>query len=547
MRNVLTAGFGLSVSLSLLAGLPAHAQVPAEPVKADSKEVISKPAKPVEKVQPKAPEKLPVDLPSVIIRGEDETAAPLKGGTKVAPVDPRAPMSQLPSAPSAKAPGALELAIEKLDPNLAPQAEAMPTPRTDWTELQLGVGGLYELGLFHGREIAGAVTESQLGLDSALPWLRARVGLNATWNLARAGLDLRHYHEDIPGGERLTIQSMDLDGSWTRDDLQTEGALEFGHLLAPANTNNGLAQDEDTWTRAVVAGAVWKPQLHPDHVPELGASLGHRETDRRSDATVYLRAFDHWTITPRWSVEAGLGGGLYVGMPVLDPMARVSYRPDDPTEISFGLTSGSAMPGFEELYLSRRLSEGNGGLLPQRSEVIATLSGSHRLNDLWYATAELSYQKVSRFIYWEDADQDGLWRPVNAPLGAGQDVWGGDLSATYQIGAVGTQRFHYKLRSAAPMGLLTQEAGAVHQRTLIADKLTMEAGASILLDQLSAAQVNAPSSGWQILANAGLNYRLNDRIGLYAKVQDLPLAVRPPSFNYYAPFGLALIGATVEF
>jgi hypothetical protein len=234
-------------------------------------------------------------------------------------------------------------------------------------------------------------------------------------------------------------------------------------------------------------------------------------------------------------------------MPVLDPLARVSYRPDDPTEISFGLTSGSEMPGFESLYLSRRLSEGNGGLLPQRSAIIASLSGSHRLNDLWYATAELGYQHVDRFIFWEDSNQDGLWRPVNTPLGAAQDVWGAQFSARYQIGMTGSQSFHYRIRSAQPLGMVVQEAGAVHQRTLIPDRLTMEAGAAIALDQLGAAQAVSATSGWQILANAGLNYRLNERIGLYAKLQDLPLALRPPSPNYYAPFGLALIGATVEF
>ncbi len=542
MRRLdLAAGFGLALSLLVVSALPAAAQNAAEP----AKEVIQKPA--AKPPAPKAPEKLPVDLPSVFIRGEDETAAPLKGGTKLAPVDPRAPLSQLPDAPSAKAPGALELAIEDLKPNLAPKPETMPTPRKDWTELQLGVGSLYELGLFHGRDIAGAVTESQLTLDSALPWLRARVGIDATWNLATAGLGLRHYQEDVPGGDRLMVQSMDVGGNWQRDDLLTEGAVEFGRVLAPASLNNGMPLNENTWTRSLNAAALWKPVLHDAHVSELSATMGHRETDRRSDPTFYLRAFDHWTITPRWSVEAGLGGGLYVGVPVLDPLARVSYRPDDPTEITFGLTSGTEMPSFESLYLTRRLSEGNGGLLPQRSAIIASVGGSHRLNDLWYATAEMSYQKVDRFIFWEDADQDGLWRPVNAALGDSQDVFGADLSARYQIGLIGSQTFHYKLRSARPLGLVYQEAGATHQRTLIADRLTMEVGAAIALDQLGAAQVNSASSGWQILANAGVNYRLNDRIGLYGKLQDLPLAMRAPSLNYYAPFGLALIGATVEF
>lgn len=535
--RAVATGFGLALSLGLVSGKPAFAQAAAETV-------LEKPAK---KQDVAVPEKLPIDLPSVIIRGEDESAAPLKDGVKVAPVDPKAPLSELPNAPSAKAPGALELAIEALKPNLAPRQEQLPKPRTDWTELQLGVGGLYELGLFHGREIAGAVTQTQLGLDSAQPWLRARLGLNATWNLATAGLALQHYHEDVPGGEPVTIQSMDLGGSWTRDDLVTQANVEMGRVMAPANFNNGLAQDEDTWTRDIEAGATWKPVLHPDHVSELSATLGHRETERRSDPTFYLRAFDHWTITPKWSLEAGLGGGLFVGMPVLDPLVRVSYRPDDPTEISFGLTSGTEMPGFEDLYLSRRLSEGNGGLLPQRSAVIASLSASHRLNDLWYATGEISYQRVDRFIFWEDADQDGLWRPVNTALGSSQDVWGAELGASYQIGSVGTQRFHYRVRSAQPLGFVYQEAGAVHQRTLIADKLTMEAGAAIALDQLGAAQANTVSSGWQILVNAGLNYRLTDRIGLYGKLQDLPVAMRSPSGNYYAPFGLALIGATVEF
>jgi len=538
--RAVAAGFGLALSLGLAQGLPAFAQTAAEPAKPAA-------PKPTAKSEGTAPEKLPVDLPSVIIRGEDESAAPLKGGVKVAPVDPKAPFSQLPNAPSAKAPGALELAIEKINPDLAPRQETMPTPRTDWTELQLGVGGLYEFGLFHGREIAGAVTETQLSLDSALPWMRARLGLNATWNLATAGLGLQHYHEDVPGGEQVLVQSMNLGGTWQRDDLFTQAEIETGRLHAPANLVNGFPQDENTWTRGLVAGATWKPVLHSDHVSELSATLGHRETERRSDSTFYLRAFDHWTLTPKWSVEAGLGGGLYVGMPVLDPLARVSYRPDDPTEISFGVTSASEMPGFENLYLSRRLSEGNGGLLPQRSAVIATLSGSHRLNDLWYATGELSYQRVERFIYWEDVDQDGLWRPLNTDLGASQDVWGAQLGARYQIGSVGAQRFHYKFRSAQQLGLVYQEAGAMHERTLIPDRLTMQAGAAIAIDQLGAAQVNTASSGWQILANAGLNYRLNDRIGLYGKLQDLPLAVRPPSLNYYAPFGLAILGATVEF
>ncbi len=524
----------LSLVLALVTPMPAFALAP------DGKRPEKTPAG-------KAADKLPVDLPSVTIRGEDESAAPLRGGVKLAPLDPRAPLSQLPGAPNAKEPGALELAIENLLPRLVPENAPLPVPRTEWTELRLGVGSLYDLGFFHGREVASAVTESQLAIDSALPWLRARVGIDATWNLATAGLGMRHYHEDVPGGDRLLVQSLDLAGNWQRDDLDTVGALEFGRLLAPASNSNGLVFDQGTWTRALEAGAFWKPQLHPNHVSEFAAKLAHRETDRRSDATFYLETRDHWTLDPQWSLEAGIGGGLYVGMPVLDPMARVSYRPDDPTEISFGLKSDSDLPAFEKLYLSRRLSAGNGGLLPQRSHVVASLSGSHRLTDLWYATAELDYQRIDRFIYWDDSDQDALWRPANAALNETQNVWGGALSARYQIGAIGSQRFHYRIRSSQPLGLLLQEAGAVHQRTLIPDRLSMEAGAAIAIDQLGAAQVNSVASGWQFLANASLNYRFSDRVGLYAKLQDLPLAARQPSANYYAPFGLALVGATVEF
>lgn len=529
----LNKGLGLALALSIGVGLPALAQEAPKPAaKAESE---------------KAMDKLPVELPSVIIRGEDESVAPLKGGVKLTPLDPKAPLPALPAAPNAKAPGALELAIENLKPNFTPPPEELPVPRKDWTELQLGVGALYELGLFHGREIAGAVTETQLALDSAQPWMRARLGIDATWNLATAGLGLRHYHENVSGGERLLVQSMTLGANWQRDDLLTEADFELGRIQAPPSNDNGVLLSQNTWTRAVQAGALWKPAIHPEHVPEFSATLGQRDTERRSDATVYLKAFDHWTITPKWSVEAGVGGGLFVGMPVLDPLARLSYRPDDPTEISLAVTSGSEMPGFESLYLSRRHSAGNGALLPQRSMVISTLSASHRLSDLWYATAVLDYQRVDRFIYWEDTDRDGLWRPVNTALGATQNVFGGELSARYEIGAVGSQRFHYRLRSAQPLGLLYQEAGATHQRTIIADRLTVEAGAAVAIDQLGSAQANIGSSGWQFMANASVNYRLNERIGLYGKLQDLPLATRQPSPGYYAPFGLALIGATVEF
>lgn len=537
-----TAGAALALSILIASGQSVLAQ-DASPSASPTVEVL--PAK--EPPASATMDKLPVDLPSVIIRGEDETTAPLKGGSKLMPVDPRAPLSRLPAAPNAKAPGTLEQAIQPVESTLSPQAEVMPTPRDTWTELQLGIGSLYELGVFHGREIAGAVTESQVFVDSAMPWTRARLGIDATWNQATAGLGLRHYLEAVPGGEQLMVQSLDLGGSWQRDDLLTEGTIEAGRVLAPTNYNNGIPQDEDTWTRALEAGALWKPQLHPDHVMEVSATLGHRETDRRSDPTVYLRAFDHWVISPRWSVEAGLGGGLYVGMPVFDPSARVSYRPDDPTEISFGLSSASDLPSFEDLYLTRRLTEGNGALLPQRSLIQASLAGSHRLNDLWYATAELSYERIERFIFWEDLDQDGLWRPANAALENAQNVMGAELSATYQIGAIGSQRFHYRVRGAQPLGLVYQEAGAVHQRTLIPDRLSLEAGAAIAMDQLSAAQINAPAAGWMISAQAAVNYRFNDRLGFYAKLQDLPLAMRKPSENYYAPFGLALVGATLEF
>lgn len=531
-----TAALALLVTLSL-GGEALAVEAGAKPA--------AKPAVPPSEA---AADKLPVDLPSVVIRGEDESVAPLKGGVKLTPNDPKAPLSQLPPAPNAKAPGTLELAIEALRPDFAPPPETLTAARKDWTELQLGGGALYELGLFHGREVAGAVTETQLSLDSALPWMRARLGIDATWNLATAGLGLRHYHEDVPGGERLFVQSADLGGNWQREDLLTEGSLEFGRVQAPASQSNGLIQDQGTWTRALSAGALWKPQIHAAHVSELSATLGHRETDRRSDPTFYLRAFDHWTIDPRWSVEAGLGGGLYVGMPVLDPLVRVSYRPDDPTELSLGLTSGSEMPTFERLYQSRRLAEGNGGLLPQRSGIIASMSASHRLNDLWYATAGLDYRSAERYIYWEDSDQDGLWRPANTALGASQNVWGGELSARYQIGAVGSQRFHYRFRSVRPLGAVMQEAAAVHQRTLIPDRLSVEAGAAIVLDELGADQTaGIATSGWQITATALVNYRLTERIGLYGKLQDLPLANRQPSLSYYAPFGLALVGATVEF
>lgn len=537
----LALGLGLSLAL---AAPQALAQQPAKT--APAKQENAKPA-PASKTGA-SKDKLPIELPSVTIRGEDESVAPLKGGSKLAPLDPHAPLSQLPVAPNAKQPGALELAIETIRPEIRPASESLPVPRTEWTELELGVGALYELGVFHGREIAGAVTESELALDSAWPWLRARLGVDATWNQATAGLGLRHVQEDLVGGDRLLIQSMELGGNWQRDDLLTDGALDFGWVQAPASNNNGLLQDQSSWTRALKAGATWKPQGLEGHLPELSATLGHRETDRRSDATAYLRAFDHWTIDPRWSVEAALGGGLFVGMPVLDPMARVSFRPDDPTEISVALMTTSDMPDFEELYLSRRLVVGNGGLLPSRSDLVATLSGSHRLNDLWHAFASVDYRRVSRYMIWEDPEQDGLWQPTNSAANAPQDVMSALLSGTYQIGDVGSQRFHYRIEGAQPLGIMHQEAGALHQRVLIRDRLTVEAGASIVLDQLSAAQTaGVAGSGWQIVAQAGANLRLTDRIGLYGKVQDWPLATRQPSLNYYAPFGLALVGARVEF
>lgn len=513
-------------------------------------------------------EKLPVDLPSVLIRGEDETAGPLMPGNKLSPDEPGAMPFTLPRPRTA-----LDLdrymaqASESVTPAIAPARERPAMPRPGYGEVRLGTLGLhrYDLGAYMGRAVGlptgmpvdGATVlgevEGQAGA-SVTPatgdWSRWALSLSAATESAGAGLSLdRRSTMVAPSAGDALAEGMALSARYRFADTSLRLDAGGGRVTGP------VALGIDSHVAQGALAGTWRPALGlADQTVQVAASVGHRQTEKRSDALLYVSASDEWAFLPQWSLNASLGLGQLYERGVIDPGLSLRYRPSDASELSAGLRAQTTMPSFEALYLSRRFVAGNGALVDQRTPVRLDLAGSHRLDDRWFAQASLTYMAAERWIAWRAMPgATGLWQPFNPGLAgdlgsASQHATEGELAVQYRAWDDAGQRFFYRWQTVQPLGEIRQEAGTAHESTWLSGKLKLDLGASVVLQQLGAGQTSAQTAtGYQALLRGQGAYRLTDDLALYLRADVLPLKQEQPALNFFAPDALAVIGVSFGF
>lgn len=520
-------------------------------------------------------QKLPVDLPSVLIRGEDETAGPLLPGNKLNPDEPGAMAFTLPRPRTAlDLDYYLSRASESVVPDLHATPERLASPLPGYQQIRVGTSGphRYDLGAYGGRTFelgAGQLLErvtaiAELEGRTGSTWDRA---LNdwSTWGLrlkaagtseATSSLDAMALDLEVAHRSSLYTllsdtyaQGMDLGAKATEGPFDVRLATSLGRVGTPATL--GL----DTQTLDGSLAGSWRPELGDlPHAAELGMLLGNHRTDKRLDWNAYVRASDDWRLRPDLTLRAMLGMGALYGNWIVDPGLGLKYQPSATTELAALVRSETWFPTFTELYLARRYVAGYGELIDQRVPLRIDLTASHRLDDRWHARAEASYLMADRWIAWRQAPGAvGLWQPYNpgfaTDAGArAQAAVLGELSAQYQAWDAGSQNFYYRWRSVQPLGEIAQEAGTSHHSVWLRGKLSFDLGGSIVLQQLGFGQTQkATATGWQALAQSKVSYQLTDSMAVFARAEALPLKQDQPAVNFFAPDTLAVAGITLGF
>lgn len=517
--------------------------------------LIPEPAYAAEAAKPDA-QKLPVDLPSIVIHGEDETAGPLLPGNKLSPDEPGAMAFTLPKPKTALDLDAyLAQASESVRPTIRPASESLSPATLDYRELRLGSSGLtrFDLGAYVGHAFgpdflpfsvtALADLDGQMS-DEWSNWaLRAEAAASES---VGASLKLQHRSSLLSPGESLA-QGAELSGRYQLGPYALTCDLESGRVMVPT----AAAADSSSWRGAL--GGTYHPDLPwTEHLVELAGTLGARATDKRLDPVVYLKASDRLEILDNWALGLSLGVGQIGSGLVADPGLEVQYHPSETSELAASVRSETLLPTFSELSLSRRMVAGNGALVEQRVPWRFDLSGTQRLSDRWYAHAAASYLAAERIISWRQLPPS-LWQPYNPGMAGdsgsmAQGITQAQLDAQYQAWDEGSQRFYYRWRTVQPLGEVSQEAGTVHQSTWLHGKLLLDIGGAISLQQLGLGQIQKSSAtGWIAVVEGAITYRLNDHVAAYARIDAWPLQLQQPAANFFAPDSLAVLGVSVGF
>jgi|GEM_PF-2341358 hypothetical protein len=516
-----------------------------------------------------AAKKLPVDMPTVLIHGEDETAGPLLPGNKLAPDVPGAMAFRLPSPRTAlDLDRYLAAASQSVKPPIKVATESLLPAITGFRELRLGTSGpnRYDLGAYVGQTFdlpanplgkkATALGELQ-GLTAA-PWTPA-VGGWSSWQLRLEGTASDSTTAGLQLGHRSTLIALNQDDDLAQTVLLTgrtryQGGVyglraEGGRVAAPAALNAGVA----AWDGAFSGN--WQPDWgYTGHTLDLAADLGGYATDRLTYPLAYLRASDEWVVRSGWTLDLGLGAGQEMGAWIADPALSVTFKPSDATDLTAGIRSESTMPTFSDLYLSRRYVAGNAALLDQRVPVRFDLAASHRLSDRWYARASAAFLQADRWLAWRQAPgAAGLWQPFNPGYSGdtgspAQQAILGELAAQYQANHEASLHVFYRWRSVQPLAEIAQEAGVTHESLWWHDRVTVDLGGSIRLEQLGSTQVaGGPVTGTQALVSARATYHWTETVAPFVRLDALPLIAAQPAANYFAPDTLLTAGVVIGF
>lgn len=493
-------------------------------------------------------EKLPAQLPSVTIQGEDRSSSGNQGETKVAPtVGPRTQRVRLPEPPQRRATSEgnkslmVSVTPSTLEPLVPPAGPLLP-----YTSLTGGYGPLtqYRLGLYDTRFWGPALGITEIGGRSGWGW--------SDWH-AKEWLDWT-------GVGRLSLRGDSF--QWNGTGPQSNGSLFVAGGLEHGDSPDFQVGLDSTFGRATSGGAVLTPagpsldasrttaraQFRPapqgDHQLTFQARGQLRAWGTLRGPEAYLSGQDFWSLSDAVQLEAGLGGGQWGFEPILDPKVAFHYRPQPETHLFTSLRTESVLPDFEALYLRRPAVE-LAELQAERVEGRAELGASHRWSTDWFTGVTASLKRSHRHIFWSDADRNGLWRPLNALA----EQWSPQLEARVQrqwLPAL-SQEATASWRTVNPLGFTETRLGTSLDGVLLSDRLGLLFGVEGRMVTLGSLQVPGGASGSGVFGEAELTYRFTPDWAFQVAASELPLVLNQPSANYFVPIPLLTANLQVQF
>jgi hypothetical protein len=489
-------------------------------------------------------EKLPAQLPSVTIQGQDLSNANDRGN-KIAPSAAGTSRIRLPEPPQRRATRDNNKALMvDVTPSTLEAPSALPGSRLPYTSLLGGYGPLtqYRLGIYDARTWGPVLGITDLSGHAGWDWSGWHAQEDLDWTaIGRAeftatgfawGKSVNHgnqtYFQGVLDHDAGQGFSIGLDG-----DRGTLGAIHSGVADTDLNAQVGRVRGR------------WQPTVSGEHQPQVDLTGQYRQWGIQSGAESYLSVSDFWSLSDQVQLQGGLGGGYWGREPILDPQVTFHYRPAPATHLYVGLKTASELPDFASLYLQRPATAAATDLQAERVEGWATMGGSHRLSDALWGSLDFGFRRSFRHIYWADSQNTGLWTPTNAamqqwmPTGAARLQYQWTDGPSIELGYAGLAVY--------PLGNTEHTADAKMDLHLLDQRLGVSLGVDARYAALSAAQLPGGGTALGAFAKAQITYQLTPDWSVGVHAADVPLTLDPTGATYFAPNPWLTLDAQYQF
>lgn len=498
---------------------------------------------------PERDEKLPAQLPSVTIQGEDLSTATGNGGklTPTASVGAQRVRLPEPAQRRATSEGNRSLMVSVTPSTLESQAP-LPQPQMPYTSILGGYGPItqFRVGLYDARAWGPVLGITEVDGRSGWDWSgwRGKEWLNWT------------------GVGRLNVEGQGF--AWNKGALQggqsfLGGGYEYGEsetFMARLDVNRGGLGSSMAAASPVAPGDLatalargtvqFRPAAVGDHQTSFSLTAQQRVWGSLSGPEAYLSANDFWSLSDAVQLEAGLGGGQWGFEPILDPKVAFHYRPQGSTHLFASLRTQSELPDFQALYLRRPASRANTALQSERVEGWAEVGGNHRLSENLWASVTGGLRRSHRHIYWADPQGTGLWTPLNATATQWEPTADGRLQLQWLPNL--SQDLAYRFDTVQPLGTTEHRVGTSFDGRFLDQKLGLGLGVDARWVTLSALQLPGGGVGSGLFGEAKLEYALTQDVALSLTASDVPLLLNQPGnpgSNYFVP--IPLLSANVQY
>lgn len=491
-------------------------------------------------------EKLPAQLPTVTIQGRDLSNQGTPAAGRITPQrggwDTNVRLPE-PSARRATAEENRALMVG-VTPTTVESPLPLPETRMPYTSVTGGWGPLlqYRAGLYDARWWGPVLGLTELEGLSGWGW--------SGWQ-ARTWLDWPEILKAGGSGEGFSWQTGGLSGGQNAYSvaLDTQVSQQWGATL---RYDRGLAQatgQTDLYTQNTSLDLHWRPNpTSADHQLKFDVVAQQRIWGIQNGPEGYVRLSDYWSLSEQLELEGSLGGGYWGREPIVDPAFTFHYRPTVLTHLFAGLKTKSELPNFQALYLRRPATAAADDLQAERIQGLAQMGGSHRLTERIWLRSTLDLRRSLRYVYWNDPEADGLWKPVNADI----EQWSPSLDAQVQVQWLPNfqQNLQASVLTAWPLGYSEFRAGTKVEGSLPgpAAPITCTASVHARRANLVDAQIQGGGVANGVFAETDIRYPLSRDVQISLRMADVPLILEQANAkNYFAPVPLLTLNLQYQF